>query len=225
MVGSAGIHQVSTDRDEATPTERELLVRTQGGDHRAMDTLIARHLPSLRAFVRLRTDSLLRAHEEDSDVVQSVCRDLFEKLDDFEYQGETRFRNWLYVAVLNKIRRKREYWLAAKRDPRRERRRDDLERSRTLLLDCYRSIATPSRHAADREQLARVEAALDRLPEHYREVITLARIVGLSQEELAEETGRSVASVRNLLSRALVRLSALLEELDADTEGSGSDRP
>jgi RNA polymerase sigma factor (sigma-70 family) len=82
------------------------------------------------------------------------------------------------------------------------------------MLACYASLSSPSRAAMAREGVARIEAAFARLPEHYREVITLARIVGLSQEELAEVTGRSVASARNLLTRALVRLAALLDEPD-----------
>jgi len=36
----------------------------------------------------------------------------------------------------------------------------------------------------------------------------------LSQDELAATMGRSVPSARNLLARALVRLSAVLEQLD-----------
>jgi hypothetical protein len=52
-----------------------------------------------------------------------------------------------------------------------------------------------------------LEAAFDELPEHYREVITLSRIAGLSRAEIAAHMGRSEASVRNLLSRALVVLA------------------
>ena len=63
-----------------------------------MESLIARHLPSLRAFVRLRVNSFLRARESESDVVQSVCCEILQHMQGFEYQGEARFRNWLYGA-------------------------------------------------------------------------------------------------------------------------------
>ena len=63
-----------------------------------------------------------------------------------------------------------------------------------------------------REELERIESAFDRLPEEYREVITLARIAGLSRAEIAERMGRREGAVRTLLSRALARLAELLDE-------------
>ena len=52
-----------------------------------------------------------------------------------------------------------------------------------------------------------LEAAFDDLPEHYREVVTLSRIAQLSRAEIARQMGRTEASVRNLLSRALIALA------------------
>ena len=58
---------------------------------------------------------------------------------------------------------------------------------------------------------ARVERALAELPEHYREVITLSRVVGLSHKEVAESMGRSEGATRVLLHRALGELADVLE--------------
>jgi len=201
-------------RESRSDSERQLVQDTQQGDPLAVQTLIRRHLPALRAFVRLRVNRFLRARESDSDVVQSVCGELLRQLDQFEYRGETQFRNWLYVAVLNKVRQKEKYYRAEKRDPAREARLQATDAGDQLLMNCYESFYTPSQLAMAREQTALVEAAFDQLPDHYREVITLAKIVGLSQEELAATMGRTVPSARNLLARALVRLSAVLEQLE-----------
>jgi RNA polymerase sigma-70 factor (ECF subfamily) len=62
-----------------------------------------------------------------------------------------------------------------------------------------------------RERIARLEAAFDRLPADYREVITLTRIVGLPHREVAEAMGRSETASRMLLYRALAELAAELE--------------
>jgi len=58
-----------------------------------------------------------------------------------------------------------------------------------------------------REELRRVEAAFERLPADYREIIVLARIVGLAHGEIARQLGRTPSSVRNALYRGLALLS------------------
>ncbi len=60
------------------------------------------------------------------------------------------------------------------------------------------------------EQLAQLEAAFDRLSPDHREVLTLARIVGLPHREIAEVMGRSEAACRILLYRATAQLGILL---------------
>jgi len=102
-------------------TEEELLHDTQQGDQESLDALLQRHLPALRVFCRLRINSFLRQRESEMDVVRSVCRELLGHLEGFDYQGDERFRNWLYVAVLNKLREKEKYYRAQKRDSARER--------------------------------------------------------------------------------------------------------
>lgn len=72
-------------------------------------------------------------------------------------------------------------------------------------------MSTPSRAAMGAEQLAAFEQVFDRLPEDYREVITLSKLVGLSHAEIAVEMKRSEGAVRVLLHRALARLGVLLE--------------
>ena len=79
-------------------------------------------------------------------------------------------------------------------------------------LSGFGSLLTPSRVAIQAEEVAQLEAAFDELPDEYREVITLSRIVGLSHEEIAQEMGRSPGATRVLLHRALARLGRLLEK-------------
>ena len=55
-------------------------------------------------------------------------------------------------------------------------------------------------------------AALAELSEEHREVITLARIVQLPHEVIAESMGRSEPAVRQLLVRALLGLSQRLKQ-------------
>lgn len=184
-------------------------------DRERVDALLQHHLPSLRAFVRLRTDPLLRARESCSDLVQSVCAEVLQNADKIEDRGDERFRNMLYVAVLNKIRNHRRYYLADKRHPEREASQaDDAQ-----VWAAYSRIGTPSEHAVDRESALLLERAFDRLPDDYREVLTLTKLLGMSYAEVAEQLDRTVPSVRNLLNRAMLQLADALVEARRESQG------
>jgi len=194
---------------DATPLSDAKLIReTQQGRPDALEALLERHLPALRVFVRLRLGRRLRTKESAMDVVQSVCRELLGHLDEFEYESDDRFRHWLYTAALNKLRQKERYYGAQRRDLARE---APAERE-SALVGAYDSVFTPSQNAMAREEETRLEAAFDRLPDNDREVITLAKVVRLPHEEIARTMGRTIPAVRNLLARALAKLSTALEE-------------
>lgn len=190
------------------PPTQQLVAAAQGGDDGAADALLRRYLPVLRAFVRLRSDRVLRARESDSDLVQTACRQVLQSLGQFEWRDEGSFRNWLFTLALNKIRNHKNVLLAGKRDVRRE---IQGTAGDALLRHAYGTILTPTQELTAREGIARIETAIDALPESYREVVILSRVLGLSSAEIAEQTGRTDGAVRVQLSRALARLAAILE--------------
>jgi RNA polymerase sigma-70 factor (subfamily 1) len=194
----------------------DLVARLRDGDADAVEALMGRHLPALRAYVRVQGGPLLRAREESTDIVQSVCREVLEKLDRFRYPSEAGFKQWLYATALRKIRDRYDYYLAAKRDVRMETAPPaaSVTGAPGDLAQVYRTLATPSRAASAREEIARIETAFDRLPEHYREVLVAARLLGMSRAEIAERTGSSELAVRSLLFRATAKLASLLDGRD-----------
>ena len=200
---------------EDPPTDETLALseRAAAGDRAAVEALLERHLPGLRAYVRLRAGPLVRARESHSDLVQSVCREVIEHIDRFRHPSESAFRQWLYTTAMRKIQHRRDYYLADKRDPQKEVAPAPAQASSedVRLLACYRKFSSPSGHAMLKEETERIERAFDRLPEEYREVITLARLVGLSRAEIAAQLGKSEGAVKMLLHRALVQMSGLLE--------------
>lgn len=171
----------------------------------SLEELLVRHLPRLRAFVRVRTNNLVRQHESCSDLVQSVCREVLAGAGAFRFQGNAAFRSWLFRTALNKILERTRTMTAAKRDVRREQ----------PALSDYGDLAatgpTASELAGAQELQARMERAFDLLREEDREIIALSRIVGLSHAEIARETRRSEGAVRTHLSRALVAYVAALD--------------
>ncbi len=187
---------------------RQLVVSATAGDEPALAQLLTEHLPRLRAFIRLRSNPLVRQYESCSDIVQSVCREVLQSCCHFEYRGEGPFRAWLYRTALNKILEHTRSLTQQKRDVRREQPMDSTVDYGELLG----RGPTASQLAIAGETGEKMERAFDTLSDDYREVITLSRIVGLSHAEVAAHMGRGEGAVRMLLSRALV---AYIEALDA----------
>ncbi|MGE0144285.1 MAG: sigma-70 family RNA polymerase sigma factor [Planctomycetota bacterium] len=142
------------------------------------------------------------------DLVQSVCREVLEDLSGFEYRGEAAFRHWLFACTENKLREKHRFHHAGRRDVGKEQTLPD----DATALSSYHTLITPSRDLAVREQLRLVESAFDRLPDDYREAITLHRLCGLSHAEIAERMGKSEGAVRNLVYRGISKLALLVDE-------------
>ncbi|MBK8976560.1 MAG: sigma-70 family RNA polymerase sigma factor [Planctomycetes bacterium] len=182
------------------------------------ESLLAEHLPALLAYVRLHADPLIRQHESCTDIVQSVCREVIENMDSFDYRGVVAFRSWLFIQVKSKLADRRRHHLAQKRDVRRQQPLP-AQGSHSGLEALYASLCSPSLEAVAQETIERFERAFDLLPEQYREVITLARIVGLGHAEIAARLGREQGAVRTLLHRALARLGRLM-----DTSGAAASR-
>jgi len=193
---------------------QRLLESASQGDESAVETLLRRYLPGLRAFIRLRSGPLVRARESSEDLAQSVCREVLQHIDRFQHGNETGFKHWLFTTAMRRIQNKHEYWKAQKRDAARDVPIDAgrSEGMNEALLTCYRSFSSPSQHAMANEELERIERAFDALTDEEREVISLARIVGLSHREIGEKLGKSEGATRVALHRALIKLA---ERLDA----------
>ena len=196
---------------ESNPSEAaDLVRRASQGDGVAVGDLLERHLPDLRVYVDLRTGARLRARESSADIVQSVCREVLEDMDDFDYRGEGAFRNWLFQLAFRKIIDKDRYHRAKRRDVEREEIAADSGTGAEPFVDAL----SPSRVLMGQELEAELVHAFERLPEEHREAILLTRIVGLSHEEAAKEMKRSVGSVRMLVYRGIARLGLALEARD-----------
>jgi RNA polymerase sigma-70 factor (ECF subfamily) len=180
----------------------QLVGRATTGDAEALGALLERHLPGLVTFVRARAGEHLRAREETLDLALSACREVLVDVAEQRHLDEAGFRSWLFLAAERKIADKGRFY-------RRERR--DGDRTVRLLdasgLGPVAHGPSPSEELGAREDWAQVEEALAVLPEDYREVILLTRVIGLSHAEAGEALGRSEGATRMLLSRALGRLA------------------
>jgi RNA polymerase sigma-70 factor, ECF subfamily len=190
-----------------TTEDRSLLARAATGDADALEALMTRY--SARVY-RLAY-GITRSVSDAEEVVQDVFLQIVNKGAGFE--GRAALGSWIYRITTNLSLNKR-------RGKRHEVETSLDELLPTYLPDGHRGgerafvvadwSAMPDGELLAGESRRVLEAALDRLPEHYRAVLVLRDVEELSNEEVARVIGDSLAAVKTRLHRARM---ALREEL------------
>ncbi|MHC4167106.1 MAG: sigma-70 family RNA polymerase sigma factor [Planctomycetota bacterium] len=194
---------------------QHLVALAKDGDQPAIDQLCRIYGERVRRIVRLRMDRKLRSKLDSVDVVQDALVLALDGLKDFTYRNEGDFLRWLSRIAENKLRDVFDKFHADKRDIRREipfKREESSTAGGSFRADVPLDATTPSVLLSRKEQLDKLERAIDSLKPEYREVVLLARIERLSHAEIAARMGKSKGAVAMLLSRALVALTAAYEE-------------
>jgi RNA polymerase sigma-70 factor (ECF subfamily) len=73
------------------------------------------------------------------------------------------------------------------------------------------TVAGPHLEAESRERLAQVDAAIRRLPEEQRVILSMATAGGLTSRQIGEALGEPAGTVRYRLSQARKQLAAALD--------------
>ena len=162
------------------------------GDRAAFEALFRLHYAPLCAFAR--------GYVKDADQAEDLVQDLFFRLwlDREKLQVTTSVKAYLYAAVRNRC-------LSAVKTDARVRALNE-ERDDRMQQEGR----TEDEHT---ERIARVQAAIEALPEERRRVFKLSRYEGLKYQEIAERLGISVKTVENQMGSALKTLRAELADL------------
>jgi RNA polymerase sigma factor (sigma-70 family) len=189
---------------------KELVDHASRGDGNAIEDLTVRYLDDVRAYLAHHAGQLVRAKESISDLAQSVCREVLERIREerVQYQGEAAFKAWLLQAALHKLQNRHRYYAAGRREAAREANLSDGDQAADAFL---RTLRSPSGEAILREELDRGRQAFAALPDPYREIIILIKVHQLSHRDAASKLGITEAHSRVLLSRALARLATVLQ--------------
>jgi RNA polymerase sigma-70 factor (ECF subfamily) len=195
-------------------TDRELLDRLRRDDASALETLMARYGDRVYRLAH----SVTRNEADAEEVTQDVFLALFRKHETFE--GRSALGSWIYRIAMNAAlnrRRGRRTELETALDPFLPRFKADGHREGEdgwVLADWSR---TPERELLSEERRAAVNRAIDNLPEHYRAVVVLRDVDGLTNEQVAEVMGESIALVKSRLHRARMALREQLTRLYSGT--------
>jgi RNA polymerase sigma-70 factor (ECF subfamily) len=194
---------------------RHLVVLAKEGDQSALNQLYSVYADRIRWMVRFRMNKELRSRLESMDLVQETLIHAFSGLDKFTYSNEGDFVRWLSRIAENELRGSLKKLHADKRDIRREVRLDNFGSSTEgQHVGPYGAIqTTPSMVLSGKEDLAKLEKAIDQLKPEYREAIILTKIEGLSYKEIGQRLGKSSDAVRMLATRAMAELTTIFGKI------------
>ena len=175
----------------------ELVGRARDGDDPAFNELMERHQGRVYAHA-LR---LMGNPQDAEEVLQDTFLQAFRNLAKFEERS--RFSTWIYRIATNealmrlrKARRKREVFLEDHLGL-------DGELPRHAIREFVRSTLD---EVEDRERMRILGDLLAEMPEDYRVVFTMRDMDGLTNAEVAEVLGISVAAVKSRLHRSRLYL-------------------
>lgn len=191
---------------------QHLVVLAKDGDKSALNQLYGVYAERVRRIIRLRMGKEIRPKLDSMDLVQDALLSALGGLGDFTYKNEGDFLRWLSRIAQNALRDNLDKLHAAKRDIRKE-----------VRLDNYRpatgagfvgtpgpiEATTPSVIMSKKEDLDKLEKAIDELKPEYREVIVLTKIEGLSYREIGKRLSKSPDAVRMLVPSAMAELTTV----------------
>lgn len=187
----------------------ELIQEARAGTEAALGRLLELYRNYLRLLARVEIGRRLQGKLDASDLVQETFLAAHRNFDQFQGTVEPQFVRWLRQILANRAANLvRHYFGTQGRDVRLEQElAADLDNSARLMdLELAGSLTSPSQQAVRREQSVLLADALARLPDHYRDVLILRHLEGLTFPEVATRMGRTQDSVEKVWLRALASL-------------------
>jgi RNA polymerase sigma-70 factor (ECF subfamily) len=182
----------------------EWLAAARAGSAEALGQVLELCRRYLLQVAGAEMDPQLQAKAGASDLVQETFLEAQRIFDRFQGVSSDELRAWLRAILLNKMAtHTRRYRATARRQVGQEVGfNPDSDRQAELAG----TISTPSSLMMQTERALALTAAVQRLPDHYRQIILWRQMENLSFEEMAARLDRSVEAVRKLWWRAVKQL-------------------
>jgi RNA polymerase sigma-70 factor (ECF subfamily) len=174
--------------------ETEIIRSVQGGNCESFSLLVDKYHRQLLNFIYrlLGNDSMVE------DLGQEIFLSIYKSIRNFDMRRGIPFSAWLFITARNRciseLRRKKRTAVSLE-----------------VIAGLASQAKTPEQAASDKERRMAIYAALDQLPEPYRQTI-LQSLHGDLPEEIARDGGISPGTVKSRLSRARQRMRVLLQE-------------
>ena len=193
---------MSLDKKSAfISSDEQLIGRFQSGDERAYVELVNRYKDRLLNFVF----QFLGDSEQAEDVVQDTMLRLYEKK--HYYKEIAKFSTWIYTIARN---------LANTELRKRKRRKTTYlsqmsKEERQYEIPALQDDVDQGLHNEVIND--RIQTAINHLPEHFKMVIILRDIQGLSYDDISNIVEVPLGTVKSRINRARLQLQAELQDL------------
>lgn len=183
--------------------DRKLVRLAQSGDLEAYDDLVRRYQERIYATVYHMTSN----HEDANDLAQDAFIKAYQALKSFK--GDSSFFTWVYRIAVNKtinfLKQRKNKTQMSLNDL-------DFHAEHDPDLIALISEKTPRREAGLAELQEKLNAALQKLSEVHRLVVTLHDVQGLSHDEIGKIMGCNTGTVRSRLFYARQQLQSDLSD-------------
>jgi RNA polymerase sigma-70 factor (ECF subfamily) len=184
----------------AALSDEEVVARVRAGDTDLYEILMRRYNQRLYRVTR----SILRDEAEAEDVMQQAYVNAYLHLDQFEDRAS--FATWLTkIAVYEALAR-------ARRRSRFQPAESTMDEYEDTMSTLRTTGTNPERQALAGEIGRLLESAIDGLPEHYRSVLVMRDVEGMSTADTAESLAIAEETVKTRLHRARMAVRGILTE-------------
>jgi RNA polymerase sigma-70 factor (ECF subfamily) len=176
------------------PTDEEIMERLQNGDERALEMLIKRYQSMLRSIV----GRMISNDQDVTDVVEEVFLQVWRQAGNFDV-SKGKAIGWIITVArrraIDRVRRSQAY--------------DRAEMRFRLSTDTgYQHMASDDveGHATETDHAELFTRLIAQLPVAQQEAVRMAFYQGLSQREIAKETGLPLGTVKTRLELGVKKL-------------------
>lgn len=203
VIATAPYRSTTPPSAAAEVDERDLVTKAKEGDLQAYDELVRRYQERIYSTVYHMTAN----HEDANDLAQESFIKAYRALKSFK--GDSSFFTWVYRIAINKTIN-----FLKQRKKRTQMSLNDLDFNAEHDPDLVALVSdkTPRRDLNLSELQERLNAAMLKLSEVHRMVVTLHDIQGLSHEEISRILDCNTGTVRSRLFYARQQLQAHLSE-------------
>lgn len=201
--------------DSSSREIEQSITTAKGGSQSALGALLDLYRGYLWTVAneKLRTD--IQAKVAPSDLVQETLTKAVQTFDRFRGTTDAELKVWLGKILAGTTTDGYRRFLSRKRDVTLEVSLADRHGSDDPVREIPSPSPTPSSHYRQTEEAHRVQAALETLSLHDRQIIELRNFQELEFAVIATQMNRSVTETKRRWAQAIQALAALLERPDA----------
>lgn len=186
----------------------DLIAKAKSGCRESLGELLSIYRSYLRLVVSLQIDKPLQEKVSASDLVQATCLKAQKGIGDFAGNSERELIAWLRKILISQLLNELRRYSTLGRDLKLERKLNARSEQSSMMLGSILAAPgrSPSESAVRRERAVLLAEALSQLPEDYREIIVLRHLRSMQFSDIAEQTNRTIDSVKGIWRRAIAQL-------------------